>query len=114
MGGKRESVTRRCLRVNDIVPGEKMKDFDLDSDELRFYFRLHNYRFWTTTQMVKETGVGRVTVYRYIKKLEDGGLLEVKSGLGPKQKRSLMWRRKYDEVRISGWRVCWVKPVRKR
>lgn len=111
MGGKRESFYHRVLRVNNTVPSERLKDFDFSDEELRFYFKLHTHRYWTTTQMKKETGVVKSTIYRYIQKMENAGLLEMGSTLGPKQTRTLRWRRKYDEVRIRPWGVCWVKPV---
>lgn len=110
-----ETYFYRVLRVNATVPSERVADFDLKADELKFYFKLHTYRYWTTTQIVEETGVAKVTVYRYINKMEAAGLLEMDSDLGKKQKRRMRWRRKFDEVRITDWgHIFWLKPVGKR
>jgi len=110
----RDSYHVRSLRANSTAASEKMEHFDFSSEELKFYFKLHTYRYWDVATIVEETGVVKVTVYRWIKKMEDAGLLEMDSNLGVKQKRKLRWRRKYDEVRIRPWGICWVKPVRRR
>ena len=109
-----ETVFRKCLRVNSKEPSGRLEDFIFSSDELKFYFKLHTHQYWTTAKVVEETGVARVTVYRYFKKMGAAGLLEVDDKLGKKQKRRLRWRRKFNEVRVMPWGVIWVKPYGRR